>query len=545
MIDNRGKKTILLLFYLSFLLFSTQLFSQNTFFSDADIFFKKYVINGKVNYQTLHNSPAEVNRLVNQIATYPLTDETGNTNKAFYINAYNLMVIKQVIDHYPVTSPRDIAGFFETNKYEVALSLKTLNQIENEILRFVYPDPRMHFVLVCGALGCPVITNFAYMPDQLDDQLENQTRLALNDPGFIRLSKEKTEISEIFKWYEMDFVKPGQSVVDFINLYRTTKIEKNAPVEFYNYDWSLNEHKVPSVIANNTQNIETSNIFTYTPSKLLKKGEIEMQLFNNIYSQTAYRDGKRDKVEQEGRSTYYSGLFYLLFGQSKSGRVNVGFDINIKAVYIDENRKGNPLAVFRFETSPSSRTALTSLGPKIKFQPFKNFSNFSVQSAFWMPVAKDLEAVGGFLEYPWMDYDMYTWWNQFFFDKTFGTQWQIFTEADLLFKFKKKDGGTPTHFDIPLSFFLSWFPSQKTTLYTMLQYSPRLQLEPSEAFDWETQMNYTIDPFDLVSDYAQSGLGIKYQVSNNLNLEASYTYFFTSKNGGAGSTYNLGLRIIL
>lgn len=291
------------------------------------------------------------------------------------------------------------------------------------------------------------------------------------------------------------------------------------------------------------ESTEKSNIFEFTPSTLMKKGQFEMQLFNNMYTQTAYRDGNREKVELETRDTYYSGLFYLLYGVSKSARVNIGFDLNLKSVYIDST-KGSPFKVFQFKNTSYSRVALTSVGPKIKFQPIKNVSNFSIQSAFWFPIAKDLESIDELSDYPWMDYQMYTWWNQFFFDKTFGSKWQIFTEADLLFRFKAKNSQTPTHMDVPLSVFISWFPLRKLTVYYMIQYSPRFQLEKTEYYNNEDQLEY-IEPFDLISDYAHTGLGIKYQLTKTLNLEASYTYFFTSKNGGAGSTYNLGIRIIL
>lgn len=290
-------------------------------------------------------------------------------------------------------------------------------------------------------------------------------------------------------------------------------------------------------------NGDESNIFTYTPSRLLKKGQFEIQLFNNLYTQTAYRDGNRDKVELDTRDTYYSALFYALYGISKSSKVNVGFDINLKSVYIDTT-KGSPLNVFRFDKTSHSRTAITSLGPKIKFQPFRNFSSFSIQSAFWIPVAEDLESIEEMSDYPWMDYNMYTWWNQFFYDKNLGSQWQLFLEADLLFRFKTKNSNIPTHVDVPLSVFVSWFPLRNTTIYYQLQYSPRFQLETSYATDDNQEQNPIAEPFDLISDYAHTGLGVKFQITPNFFIEASSTYFFTSLNGGAGTTFNLGFRFI-
>ncbi|RLD51765.1 MAG: hypothetical protein DRJ05_18100 [Bacteroidetes bacterium] len=524
--------------------------AQNPFFTDVDNFMKTYVVDGKVKYALIVENPTKLSIIRKEISEFPLTDEIGPRNKAFYINAYNVLVIAQIVDNYPIGSPMEIPGFFDANKFDVAGDKLTLNQIENEILRPVYNDPRFHFVLVCGAVSCPPITNFAYMPDQLDSQMDKQAKLALNDSNFIRYDGETLSLSEIFKWYKDDFLIEHTTLVQYVNSYRNKPIAEDVKTSYYDYDWTLNEIIVESkpVMQENSNVAKTSpvvsNIFAYTPSSLLKKGGIEMQLFNNIYTQTAYRNADREEIKQEGRSTYYGGSFYALYGVSKAARVNVGFDLNVKAVYID-SVNGSPFKVFKFETTPYSRTALTSIGPKIKFQPIKSVSNFSVQSAFWIPIADDLESIEEFHDYPWMDYHMYTWWNQFYFDKTFGSNWQIFTEFDFLFRFKKTGSNTPTHVDLPLSLFASWFPTSKSTLYFQIQYSPRLQLEETQEYDWATESNYTVDPFELISDYAQTGLGAKYQLTRNFNLELSGTYFFTSKNGGAGYTMNLGLRYII
>ncbi len=380
--------------------------------------------------------------------------------------------------------------------------------------------------------------------DNLDGQMERQTKLALNNDEFIRPGESSYGISEIFKWYTADFETNGQSLIDYINAYRENPIPAGTNLEFYSYDWTLNELKVQIIDEAAAPETEVSNIFAFTPSKLIKMGQVEAQLFNNLYTQTAYRNGDREKIDLDTRDTYYGGLFYMLFGVSNSARINIGFDLNVKAVYIDTT-KGNPLKVFKFKTTPYSRTAVSSIGPKIKFQPLRNVSNFSIQSAFWIPISKDLESIDEDNNFPWLDYHMFTWWNQFFFDKTFGSNWQIFTEADLLFRFKTKNSATATHLDIPVSFFLSWFPTTKATIYYQIQYAPRLQLQKTETDSDEGQLESTVNPFELTSDYAHTGIGAKYQITRNLNMEASTTYFFTSMNGGAGSTYNLGIRIIL
>lgn len=288
---------------------------------------------------------------------------------------------------------------------------------------------------------------------------------------------------------------------------------------------------------------EKINILQFTPSRLLKKGQFEVQLFNNLYTQTSYRDGNRDEVELDTRDTYFSAIFYTLIGVSKNKRVNIGFDLNLKSVLIDST-KGSPLQVFKFQNSSFSRTAITSLGPKIKILPFKSVPDFSIQSAFWIPIADDLESIKEVSDYPWMDYHMYTWWNQFFYDKTFGSNWQLFTEADLLFRLKTSNGNIPSHLDIPISAFLSWFPGKKSTFYYMIQYSPRFQLEKSYVEGESGMQEVSVETFDYISDFAHTGLGFKFQVSKKINFETSATYFFTSLNGGAGYTFNLGIRYI-
>ena len=165
------------------------------------------------------------------------------TQKAFWINVYNVIVIKSVIENYPVESPLSISGFFDKKKHTVGMEKLTLNEIENDKIRSRFNDPRVHFVLVCAGLGCPPIINKAYLPEILDTQLEKQTRLALNDSKFIRLNerKNKVAVSEIFKWYLKDFATSQSELISYINSYRDEKIPTDYKLEYYPYDWKLNK----------------------------------------------------------------------------------------------------------------------------------------------------------------------------------------------------------------------------------------------------------------------------------------------------------------
>ena len=165
-----------------FALFSARANGQNEdFFNKADAFFNKYVQDDLVDYKGIKNSPDELNVLNLAIREY-YPEGVDTTAKAFYINAYNILVIQQIVDDYPVESPQEISGFFDATKFKVGSKNLTLNDIENKILRKEYRDYRLHFVLVCGAMGCPPIANFAYRPEKLNEQLDSQASKAFNDP---------------------------------------------------------------------------------------------------------------------------------------------------------------------------------------------------------------------------------------------------------------------------------------------------------------------------------------------------------------------------
>ena len=201
---------------------------DNQFFNQVDAFFKTYVSDGLVKYDQLKNN-AELKDLTTQIANAKVTNLDKNTIQAFYINSYNLLVINAVAEKYPLSSVMKVNGFFDSAKRRIAGENLTLNQIEKQKLLKTYKDARFHFVLVCGATGCPPITNFAYRPNQLENQLQQQTNIALNNPGFIKVnnSKKSVQLSQIFDWYSSDFGGGKAAAIKFINRFRTNKISSD------------------------------------------------------------------------------------------------------------------------------------------------------------------------------------------------------------------------------------------------------------------------------------------------------------------------------
>ncbi len=224
-------------------------FSQEAsadFFPASDAFFKAWVdIYGNVNYAGIKAAPDRLNELVTKIGVYDYRASTGNTRKAFLINAYNILMIKSIVDNYPVAKPTDIEGVFDRRTHNVGGQQITLSDIENKMLRVEFPDARIHFALVCGAVSCPQLMNSAYMPTTLDQQLQSRTIKTLNDRNFIRLNvlTSTVEFSQIFEWYKDDFLKESKNYIEFVNKYRTTKVPALYKETTYPYDWSLNQKR--------------------------------------------------------------------------------------------------------------------------------------------------------------------------------------------------------------------------------------------------------------------------------------------------------------
>ncbi len=238
------KKTLFTAFLLLVNGFCFSNHKANLFIDEADFFLKQYVNQeGAVNYKGIKNNEAGLNNLLSLLEASSINSEKSDLAKAFYINAYNILVIKGVVSNYPLKQPLDVTGFFDVKKYNVAGENLSLNELENQKIRAVFFDPRIHFALVCAAKGCPKLRNEAYSASKVDSELEEQAKKTINDPTFVRVKPDSKllVVSEIFSWYKEDFTNEKGSVKNYINAY----LDKNVPASYkivvYPYDWRLNE----------------------------------------------------------------------------------------------------------------------------------------------------------------------------------------------------------------------------------------------------------------------------------------------------------------
>ncbi|MEO9872134.1 DUF547 domain-containing protein [Ekhidna sp.] len=212
-------------------------------FDDFNSFLQKEVVFGLVDYGGLKENPGRLNSLVGLIATYNPKDSSDDHRTAFYINAYNILVIKQVADNYPINSPMDVKGFFKENTFLIAGETLTLDQIEFKKLMEPTKDPRIHFALGCGARSCPFLYDNAFYPDKIEEQLEFRARQIIERPNYVYadLENDKVILNKIFDWYGDQFNLKTGSLIKYVNKYKGYKIPESFAVEFQEYDWTLND----------------------------------------------------------------------------------------------------------------------------------------------------------------------------------------------------------------------------------------------------------------------------------------------------------------
>jgi hypothetical protein len=219
--------------------------------------------NGYVHYDRLKTDHADLDAFVEQIAQFSPENNPelfpGTEHQlAYWINAYNALVLKRVVDRYPVGSIRDISflfGFFWRLKHPVGEESYTLNHIEHDIIRGRFREPRIHFAINCASASCPKLATEPYLPERLDAQLEEAAKFFINEERNVRPEpgEQRIHLSKIFDWYEDDFEDHMRnqglrdpSVLDYIKLYGDPElnryIETQQPrIRHMDYDWSLND----------------------------------------------------------------------------------------------------------------------------------------------------------------------------------------------------------------------------------------------------------------------------------------------------------------
>jgi hypothetical protein len=218
---------------------------------------------GLVDYPALQANQQPLKDFVKQLgATSPSTYAAwGEPEKiAFLINAYNAITLESIIDQKPLKkSIKDIFGVWKINQHTVLGESKTLDDIEHQMLRKQFQEPRIHSALVCAAVSCPTLRQEPYIGEKLDAQLNDQAKKWLSSSYGLQIDRtqNRVSVSSIFDWFGDDWQKQygvegkftgnakARAFLNFISRYVSPEegsylAQGNYKLSYLKYDWSLN-----------------------------------------------------------------------------------------------------------------------------------------------------------------------------------------------------------------------------------------------------------------------------------------------------------------
>lgn len=205
---------------------------------------------GMVNYRGLTEEQEALDAYIAALATAPF-DALGRDEKlALLINAYNAFTMRLILDNYPLASIQDIPGKqrWDAVRWNVAGQNYSLNQIEHEQIRPHFIEPRIHFALVCAAVGCPKLRQEAYVGSRINEQLADQMETIHSSPRWFQYDGNTVHLTQLYNWYGGDFKQAAGSPLEYVadyspSLKQTLESGQKPKIKWLDYDWALNEQK--------------------------------------------------------------------------------------------------------------------------------------------------------------------------------------------------------------------------------------------------------------------------------------------------------------
>ena len=196
---------------------------------------------------------AALDAYIDQLAAVPIGAYNRAEQMAYWINLYNALTVRLVLDHYPIASVRDIdaaprplsGGPWDEPLVAVNGTPVSLNDIVHRILRPIFNDPRIHYALSCGALGCANLQPEPFRGDRLDHQLNKAAMAYVNDPRCVSVEDDDLELSSMYRWYREDFGGSDAAVIHHLMGFADPRLalalQDFERIGADGFDWRLND----------------------------------------------------------------------------------------------------------------------------------------------------------------------------------------------------------------------------------------------------------------------------------------------------------------
>jgi hypothetical protein len=194
-----------------------------------------------------------LNAYIARLTATPIAHFNRDEQLAYWINLYNALTVKVILEYYPVASIRDIDltpgllsdGPWDRKLIKIGKHAVSLNDIEHRILRPIWLDPRIHYAVNCASIGCPNLQPDAFTAANAKALLNQAAVEYVNDPRGVRVLNNKLVISKIYLWFAEDFGSTPDNIFAHLRRYARPELAQHIRLDTeiagYEYDWALND----------------------------------------------------------------------------------------------------------------------------------------------------------------------------------------------------------------------------------------------------------------------------------------------------------------
>lgn len=196
-------------------------------------------VQGNVNYSKLKTNKEKLNSFVSYLSQYePSKDWSVEKTKAYYLNTYNVNVLKLVTEKFPVNSVNDIKGIFSAKNVKVGEKMMSLDDMEKNLLKL--GGAKILFGICKATYSSPKLSNQVFTEANVDSRLDALGTNFINDRAKNQVRAESLKLNEIFKTYAKYFKKEGD-LIEFLNSYAMLDIYEDAKISYMKFNWNLNK----------------------------------------------------------------------------------------------------------------------------------------------------------------------------------------------------------------------------------------------------------------------------------------------------------------
>ncbi len=199
---------------------------------------------------------AALDGYVSRLAKLAISTYGRDAQRAYWINLYNALTVKVILEHFPVKSIKDInlssglfGGLFGGGPWKAKLVTVegeeiSLDDIEHRILRPIWRDNRVHYAVNCASIGCPNLQPEPFTAGNLERLLDTGAREYVNHPRGAAFADRRLRVSSIYEWFQADFGGNTKGVIEHLRKYAEPPLQKRLEGHSggfdHHYDWSLN-----------------------------------------------------------------------------------------------------------------------------------------------------------------------------------------------------------------------------------------------------------------------------------------------------------------